>query len=581
MKVKFRSLRTKLVVLCLFLLLVPTILIGITTYESSKSKLDEAGKKQLQHSVKAMIGMMNVMDGEVKAGRLTLEEAQEKVRQELLGQKDAKNVRPIKQAYTVGTTGYPWAVNKNSISVMNPNNEGEDLTNIKSQDGVMLGKAIVEMGIKGGGFLSYQYKIPGDSNKVETKISYVEMDPNWGWIVGSGAHVTEFNAGAQDVLKLVLWIGSIALVLGMFIVSFFSSRLAKPIQLIGRKLNEVATGNFTVEEVHNKSKDEVGELARDFNNMVKQMRHFIGEVNASTQQVASYSNDLMVGAEQTSKATEQITIAIQESADGVEEQRITLEQTTTSLVEMSIGIQRIAESSSTIADSSADTRNIAGLGGVAIQNTVKQMSSISESVNDSNEVIQLLEQRTAQIDQVLTIIRNISSQTNMLALNAGIEAARAGEHGKGFAVVAGEVRKLADQSNSSTNEISSLIEEMQNDMKRSVQTMNKVKEEVLSGTEVAKETELRFQDITTSTIRISEQIEELASITQQISASVQEISASGENVANIAKIASSHSQEIASSAEEQLASMEEVSGLASNLSHMSGDLQQLINRFKF
>lgn len=581
MKMQFKSLKAKLVVLCLFLLLVPMLLIGITTYRASESELNAAGEEQLKHSVKAIIGMINIMNGEVRAGRLALEEAQEIIRQELLGPKDTNNVRPIKQAYTIGSTGYPWAINKNGLSVMNPSNEGQDVTNVKTEDGVLLGKAIVEKGINGGGFISFKYKLPGDTDKIETKLSYVELEPNWGWIIGSGAYVTEFNSGAQAILKLVLWIGSIAMVLGLFIVSFFSSRLAKPIQLIARKLNVVATGDFTVEEVQNKSKDEVGELARDFNNMIKQMRHFIGEVNASSLQVASYSKDLMVSAEQTSKATEQITMAIQESADGAEEQQLALEQTTTSLEEISIGIQRIAESSSSIAESSTETREVAGLGGAAVQNTVKQMNSISESVNDSNKVIQLLEQRTAQIDQVLTLIRNISSQTNLLALNAGIEAARAGEHGRGFAVVAGEVRKLAEQSNHSTDEISTLIEEMQADMKRSVQTMNKVKQEVISGIDVASETERRFQDISTSTIRISEQIEELASITQQISASVQEISASGENVTNIAKQASNHSQDIASSAEEQLASMEEVSGLASNLSHMSGELQQLIYRFKF
>ncbi|MCG7406865.1 methyl-accepting chemotaxis protein [Paenibacillus sp. ACRRX] len=581
MKLQFKTIRSKLIVLCLFLLIVPTVLIGITTYQTSKNKLDEAGKNQLQHSVKSIIGMINLMNAEVVDGKLTLEQAQEKVRRELLGSKNANNKRPIKLEYTVGKTGYPWAVDKNAISVLNPSNEGQDLKQFKSQDGILLGQAILKTGTEEGGFLSYQYKLPGDTDKIETKISFVQLEPNWGWIIGSGAYVSEFNSGAQVVLELVMWIGSIAVIVGVLVVAYFSSRIAKPIQLVASQLNVVATGDFTVKEIQNKSVDEVGSLSRDFNNMVKQMRFFIGEVDSSTQQVASYSNDLTLSAEQTSKATEQITMSIQESADGAEEQQQALEQTTTALDEIAIGIQRIAESSSTIAESSVDTRDIASLGGVAIQDSIRQMKSISTSVNDSNEVIHRLEQRAAQIDQVLALIRNISSQTNLLALNAGIEAARAGEHGRGFAVVAGEVRKLADQSNRSTDEISKLIEEMQADMKLSVHTMNKVKQEVVSGIEITNETDRRFQDISVSTIRISEQIEELASITEQISASVEEISASGENVTHLAKLAASNTQDIASSAEEQLASMEEVSGLATNLSSMSAELQKLIQRFKY
>ncbi|NEW07338.1 methyl-accepting chemotaxis protein [Paenibacillus sp. SYP-B3998] len=580
MKFRLKSLRTKLIILCLFILLVPTVVIGISTYQSSKAKLDEVGKSQLKQSVKSVIGMINVMNAQVEEGKLTLEDAQERVRQELLGKKNEKNARTIKPEYTVGKTGYPWAANKDAISVMNPSNEGTNLTDVKTEDGVMLGKEIVRIGTSGGGFLTYKWKL-ANSTVIESKISYVEMDSHWGWIVGSGAYLSEFNSGATHILNLVLLIGSIAILVGTVIAAFVSTRFTKPIQLIAKKLNIVATGDFTVEEAKVSSKDEVGELAKDFNNMIHNMKHFISEVHVSSQQVASSSSDLTTSAEQTSKATEQITIAIQDSANGAEEQQFALQRTTTSLEEISVGMQRIAESSSTIAESSADTRETADLGGIAVQNTVKQMNSISKSVNESDEVIKLLEQRTQQINEMLNVITDISTQTNLLALNAAIEAARAGEHGRGFSVVASEVRKLADQSNRSSGQISTLIEEMQRNMEQSIQTMGKVKSEVSAGLEIAKETELRFSDISTLTSQISQQTEDLASITQQISASVQEISASGENVTNIAKLASDNSQSIASAAEEQLASMEEVTGLSATLSHMAGDLQQLISKFKF
>jgi methyl-accepting chemotaxis protein len=580
LKIRLQSLRTKLIGLCLFILLVPTVIIGVSTYQSTKSKLDENGKTELKHNVKLVIGIIALMDEQVKAGHLTVEEAQEKVRKELLGEKNAENGRPTKKEYTVGQTGYAFAQNKDAISVMNAANEGQNLMDVKTQDGVMIGKEIVEKGTNGGGFLTYKWKKPG-TDKVETKVSYVELEPHWGWIVGTGAYLSEFNSGANEVLYLVLVIGAIAVILGVAIAYYFSTRFTKPILLVAKNLNQVAEGDFTVEEVQIKSKDEVGELAKDFNNMVKNMKHLIREVNASSQQVAISSKDLKESAEQTSKATEQITVAIQESASGAEEQQIALQKTTNSLEEISIGMQRIAENTSTISETSADTAETAKIGGIAVQKTVQQMNLISSSVHESDAVIRLLDQRTKEIEEMLNVITDISAQTNLLALNAAIEAARAGEHGRGFAVVADEVRKLADQSNQSSGQISKLIEEIHKDMAQTIQTMGKVKGEVVSGIEIANETEKRFNGILTSTSQISQQIEELASVTQQISASVQEISASGENVASIAQQASASSQSIAASAEEQLASMEEVTALSTTLSKMSEELEKLTVKFKF
>lgn len=106
-----------------------------------------------------------------------------------------------------------------------------------------------------------------------------------------------------------------------------------------------------------------------------------------------------------------------------------LQKTTSSLEEISIGMQRITDSSLTIAESSADAMEMASLGGTAVQHTVKQMDLINHSVNETDAVMRMLDERTQQIDTMLHAITDIAQQTNLLALNASIEAARAGEEG--------------------------------------------------------------------------------------------------------------------------------------------------------
>lgn len=577
---KMRSLRTKLVTLCLAILIVPTIVIGFTSYTVSKNEMNESGKAALENSVSMVIGMINLLNEQVESGDLTLEQAQEKLRVELLGEKNADNKRPVKSDYTVGETGYPWAVDKEAHSVMNPSNEGQDLTDVVTEDGVYLGKELVNVGSAGGGFVTYKWALP-DTGEVETKVSYVEMDPHWGWIIGSGAYLSEFNSGATQVLYLVIMVTAVAVVLGSVIVSIVSGRLTKPILKIAKRLKSVADGDLTVEEVKMKSKDEIGELSKDFNEMIKNIRYLIKQVDLSTKQVASSSKELNLGAEHTSQATENITISIQESAVVAQEQQMMLQRTTNSLEEISIGIQRIAESSSTIADSSVDAMELANIGSTAIEHTAKQMNLINHSVNETDVVMRMLDERSQQIGTMLHAITDIANQTNLLALNASIEAARAGEEGRGFSVVASEVRKLAEQSNQSSGQISTLIHDMRTDIEQSLKTLERVKQDVDSGIQIASETEQQFNKIVGSTNFIAQQTEELASVTQQITASVQEITAGQEQVSNLALQAADNSQNIAASSEEQLASMEQITSLATTLSEMSQQLERLTIQFKY
>ncbi|CAM3553513.1 methyl-accepting chemotaxis protein [Marinicrinis lubricantis] len=574
------SLRSKFFTICLLLLIIPSVTIGLVGYETSKYNLEESGKEQMKSSVRLAIAMINNLDKEVQAGHLTLEEAQEMFRQEILGPKAEDNRRPINPRYVVGETGYLYAVDQDALSVMNPSNEGSSLVGVITEDGVDMGKTILELAEKGGGYYTYVWG-KSDAEGNETKISYVEPDEHWGWIIGSGAYESEFNAGANQVLRFVITTLVISIVVGAMIIGIFVNTILRPVRVMALQVNQVSGGDLTVDPLPAKSRDEIGSLARDFNRMTQSLRTLIGHVSESSEQVAATSEELTASAQQTSKATEQITMSSQEVAAGAEEQNRTLNGARTAVGEIANGMTSVAASIQSVSQTAVSTNEEAAKGNEVVQQTVEQIQTVHNHVNTTAQVIETLGNKSDEIGQVVLLISDIANQINLLALNASIEAARAGEHGRGFAVVADEVRKLAVQSSDATEKIGSIIQDIQNDTNQAVVSIKEGTYAVDAGMEQVRQTGDSFKTITSMVNDVSAQSQEVAAVVEEVMASIQNMVSMIDSIANISEQSSSNSQNMAAASEEQLASMEEISSSAANLTNMAEELQKLVEKFKY
>lgn len=413
-------------------------------------------------------------------------------------------------------------------------------------------------------------------SKLDAEIAKLSEQQNNILVEGNATN----SANVQKTIMLVLVIGIIAVLVGVSIAIFMGRLISKPIVSLASSAKKIAEGDLSADVVTVKSKDEIGDLVGSFNLMTKNLRMVIEQVSMNSSHVASSAEQLTASAEQTSQATDQIATSIQDIATGSDTQVQGANECSTAMKEMTIGIQQVAETSSSVSEAAIETNKEANLGNESLKKMIHQMNNINTAVEDSATVIRKLGDLSQEIGNIIGVITGISDQTNLLALNAAIEAARAGEHGKGFAVVADEVRKLAEQSKESADQIAELINQVQEDTTQAVSLMEVGTKEVVEGKIVVDETGKRFNMILTSIEQVTAQIQEVSAISEEMSASAEEVAASIEEMANIAQYSASNTQNVASASEEQLASMEEITSSASSLSKMAEELQALVSKFK-
>lgn len=419
-----------------------------------------------------------------------------------------------------------------------------------------------------------------DSFGTWTSVLYPIVDAQ-GTTLGFFAADVDASAVPEGLRKLLVNGITIMVIfmLIIFLIQFFVSRWTmKPIKELVRGIEVVSTGNLNVEL--KTGSDDLGMVNQKFNQMVSQINDMMLQVQHTSFAVTNSAKNLHEISELNSKNTSLITTSVQEISGGIVEQKQATMDTARAMSELATVIQTIAENSSKVAQEAYDMEQKSIEGNTAVKQVMTQMEQIQSVVSKSTNAIKLLDSRSQEIENIVSIIMNISGQTNLLALNAAIEAARVGEHGKGFAVVAGEVRKLAEQSDQSANQISELVKEIQDVIRIAVQALEQGTYEVIDGLKITNTTEQLLNEILQATQNVTMQIQEVSSSTEELSAGTEELTATSESLSSAVSVTAVNSAKISDSVEEQKESMTAIVDSSTELTALSEKLQKLLNQFQ-
>ncbi|HBJ00263.1 MAG TPA: methyl-accepting chemotaxis protein [Lysinibacillus sp.] len=574
------KIRTKLIIISLSLLLIPCLIIGVSSYNSANKHLDDLGERMLKNNVEMALQLIDSMNYAVQIGEITLEEAQEKVKQNLIGDLRSDGTREITTNVDLGEDGYFAIYGADGDRIAHPFSEGENAWKSVDSHGVYMVQNMINAAQNGGDFTYYARAMPNAPDAEEDKIAYSALDPNWGWVVSASSFMTSFNHGIHLIQYTIIITLGISILIGGIVIFLFARHLAIPVQMVTDRVEKIANQHLTFTYLNVKNKDELGILATGINTMTTNLRGMIETVSNSAEHVAATSEQLTASSEQTSTASDEITKAIQQISTGQEKQLLGMKEANHSVTEISSSLTAITENIKELNDLSIETSKVSLSGNEVITQSVEQMNQINKQNIMTNEAMLLLESKSQEIGEIINVITSIAAQTNLLALNAAIEAARAGEQGKGFAVVADEVRKLAEESGNAANNISTLISEIQLHTQNTVQIVNEGQSVVETGIRYVANAGKTFDVIAADVDMINNKL-------SSVSTEIQEINANTENLVNeilktqdVTDQSSSYTQQVVAAAEEQSATMIEMTFASRSLAEMSQELQNLVSNFK-
>ncbi|MCX7749569.1 MAG: methyl-accepting chemotaxis protein [Clostridia bacterium] len=414
--------------------------------------------------------------------------------------------------------------------------------------------------------------------KEEMLVTYQAIG-NRGWYILSYTPSSLLYKESNQVGVLTLIIGLISSIIAIIIAFAVSSSVSKPLNKVVECMKQAAQGDLTF-RVDVKGKNELSNLASNYNHMASQIMQLIKDTIHTFEVFSSNIEELRKSSQQSSTVAESVALAIGEVSKGAVEQSGEAQKSTIQMSSLTEQIENLVKKAHDVEEITYETITLS-------QNSKNSLNLLIEKDKQKNEITENIIQNLNEFNESANLIRNvttliysISQQTNLLALNAAIEAARAGEAGKGFAVVASEVEKLAKEAGEAAKDINDILKTIESKSKSSgknIQLAYEISEEQREAVNGVQES---FVEILNSMDKVKHKTEEINQFVQNVNTSKNITLESITNISSVSEETAASSEEVAASSQEQYSIAEHVKNLVFELNELVEVMVKNISRFK-
>lgn len=352
----------------------------------------------------------------------------------------------------------------------------------------------------------------------------------------------EFNTIRSTTEKQLIVVTIVVALLSVAIGMLVSRRIVRRLASVVSAMNTLADGRGELQtstgSSHTGVQDEFHALFLSLNKVVDRFRATMESIKASLHVSSEQSEILVDIASESARNSTSIAHSFAGLVDQARFQSRSASESSIAMEQIASNIQQIVDTTNVVSSSASLFRKNSNDGSRAVEQVMGQMNQIVASTTDISQSISTLNEYSKQVDAIVTMITSIASQTNLLALNASIEAARAGEEGRGFSVVANEVRKLAEQSHHSADQIKRLLELIRQAIEDASASVEQGEQQVHLGKDVVISTQKLLDEISHSSVHLEREVQHIASSTQEISAATEQVSASMEDFVRISEVSS-------------------------------------------
>ncbi|AEB99580.1 methyl-accepting chemotaxis protein [Selenomonas sputigena] len=555
-----------------------------TQLENYRTQLLQDVDTSLKNETQIVVSLLEKIYQQQQAGLLSEPEAK-KIAADL--------VRDLR--YDDGK-GYFWIDTADGVNVvlLGRDVEGKSRIDLVDPNGVHFIQEMLKNGRQpGGGYTDLSFAKPGETTPLP-KRNYTTTFAPYQWVLGTGVWIDQIDAliAAQkevidadfySSLRMTVLVSVLIEALCIALAIFFSNKLATPIAHVTNRLATLAQGDFrhnAALETKISSTDEIGRMSQALDTLQHNVRQMMKQAIDAAEKITTAVAQLNESADQSATVSSQVAFSMSKVADSCNEQFAEMDRTKAQIGTLEQHMSAFAGNLSQTVDAVDGTNRAAAQGATRVNEAVLQMQRIAESVSRSAEVITVLGEESDKIGTIVDAIAAIADQTNLLALNAAIEAARAGENGRGFAVVAEEVRKLAEQSSTSADEITALITSIQEKAQNAVEVMQEGASQAQGGTEAVDAAGRTFKEIASMVEHVASESSAMGSRVHELEQSTHSIRDSAESMNKMSRSVAAESQTVSAATQEQTAAVQQIAAASHSLNEMSQAMHAAISKFK-